>query len=185
MEVKEIMYFQQLRRLGNYDVNPVAINLLDSWLAIQRKAILKNLSPVSFSNQSNIDLELAIDMFSLSSKSNIGVLKPIFKPICPICDNQNGFYSSLENVPNTSIICRHCGNEYIPSSRSDYIEIVFERCLEPEQPFVSESAREMFVVPGGNLGKVDSLRVSDIIKRPNNARGHLLSKLDSSYEAAQ
>lgn len=177
------MYFPQLRRLGSYEINPVAINLLDSWLAIQRKAVLKNLSPLTFSNQSNVDMDLAIDMFSLSAAPHIGVLKPIFKSICPNCDSVNGTYPSMEDVPLDVTICKHCEFEYSPRSREDLIEIVFERCLSPEQPLSSNTKK--VVTSGGNPGKGEGLRVSYLRKHPNNARGHLLSKLDSKYEAAQ
>jgi hypothetical protein len=179
------MYFPQLRRLGSYNINPLTINMLDSWLAVQRRAVLKNLSPIRFSLQSNVDTELAIDMFSLSSESSIGVLKAIFKPICPYCSFQNGHYGSLDDVPDVKIECRHCGDFFVPSSRLDLIEIVFERCLEPEQPLIDENARGQNNNHGGNRGNGESLRASDIINHPNNARRHLLSKLDSRYEAAQ
>lgn len=180
------MYYPQLRRLGKYEINPVAINLLDSWLAIQRQAVLKNLSPLSFSLQSDVDMELAIDMFSLSSIPQIGVLKPIYKTICPYCDSNNGSFSSLDDVPSSPITCKHCEHEYIPRQREDLIEIVFERCYEPEEPLSSENAKKILSVSsGGNRGNGCSLRVSDITKHPSNARRHLISKLDSRYEAAQ
>lgn len=179
------MYYPRLRRLGEYKINAVAINLLDSWLAIQRKAVLRNLSPVRFSNQSDIDIELAIDMFSLSSSPEVGVLKPIFKSICPSCDSQNGQYASMSGVPNNAIHCKHCNFEYIPFRRPDYIEIVFERCLDPEVPISSKNIQETFQASGGNRGKVDSLRVSDVQKTNSEARRRLLSNLDGRYEAAQ
>ncbi|WP_285074607.1 hypothetical protein [Paenibacillus sp. UMB7766-LJ446] len=174
-----------MRRLGEYKINAIAINLLDSWLAIQRKAVLRNLSPVRFSNQSDIDIELAIDMFSLSSSPEIGVLKPIFKSICPCCDSQNGQYASMGEVPDELISCKHCSFEYVPFRRPDYIEIVFERCLDPETPISSGDTRETFQISGGNRGKVDSLRVSDVLKTKSVARRQLLSNLDGRYEAAQ
>jgi hypothetical protein len=174
-----------LRRLGSFDINPLAIKLLDSWLAIQRQAVLRNLSPMSFSKQSDVDMDLAIDMFSLSSTPQVGVLKPIFKSICPNCDSVNGSFSSLEEVPFEKIICKHCEYEYSPRSREDQIEIVFERCLTPEQPLSSNVENIINTRPGGNRGKEQSLRVSDIKQHPSNARRHLISKLDSRYEAAQ
>lgn len=177
------MYFPQLRCLGKYEINPVAINLFDSWLAIQRQAILKNLSPMSFSIQNDVDMDLAIDMFSLSTIPQIGVLKPIYKSICPNCDSKNGSYFSLEDVPFDAITCRHCEYEYSPQLREDHIEIVFERCLDPEKP-LSLTAESVANVRR-NLGNVGSLRVSDVKRHPSSARRHLISKLDSKFEAAQ
>ncbi|MVP00396.1 DUF5939 domain-containing protein [Paenibacillus lutrae] len=180
------MYFPPLIRLGSYNINPFAIGLLDSWLAVQRQAVLSNLSPIRFSDQSDIDVELAIDMFSLSAQQDIGVLKAIYKCICPNCDGQNGKYNALSSLPKQDIICRYCGYNYSPNQRLDYVEIVFERCLEPSESVTSTRERDKFSNSGViNLGNAESLRVQDIIDKPNKARRHLLNNLDSRYEAAQ
>ncbi|HIW33443.1 MAG TPA: hypothetical protein IAA29_11725 [Candidatus Paenibacillus intestinavium] len=179
------MYFPLLRNLSKYQIEPVAINLLDSWLAIQRSAILRNLSPLRFSVQSGIDVDLAIDMFALSSSSDIPVLKPIYKVLCPNCDgvHQNVYIDS--EIPQHTINCRFCEYEFIPINRQDYIEIVFERILTPAKSIHPTSSTTSFEHRVGNVGKSDSLRASDINKNSNHARRLLFDALDSRYEAAQ
>ncbi|WP_409341029.1 hypothetical protein [Paenibacillus sp. MBLB4367] len=175
------MYFPPLRRLGQYQISGMAIDLLDDWLAIQRKAVLANLSPIKFSIQTEVDTDLAIDMFALASLEEIGVLRAVYKVICPHCDRHNGSYSSLSVVPN-NVCCKDCERIFNPHDRLEYVEIFFERTLEPNEPLVNAPIKKYEMT---NSGNAQSLRVSDVVKKPSSARRHLFTSLDNRYEAAQ
>lgn len=179
------MYFPLLRRLNNFHIDSLAINSLDSWLAIQRKAVLTNLSPLRFSGQTDINLELAIDMFLLAAAPDIGILKTKYKVICPVCEAANGTYYSLQEIPNIEVQCKHCEFHFVPNERLDYVEIVFERCINPAKDLVSEAHEKTGVSKDTFMGKGGSLRVDDLIKGSSSARRRLLMGLDTRYEAAQ
>jgi|GEM_PF-3037388 len=179
------MYFPLLRRLSQYQIDSLAINLLDSWLAMQRDAVLNNLSPLRFTGQTDINHDLAIDMFLLAATPEIGVLRTKYKINCPVCDTPNGDYYSLKDIPNEQIFCKHCEHGFVPSTRLDYVDLVFERCLTPTKPLIAETVTRYHNHKGGHPGKGDSLRVTDVISGPSSARRRLLLGLDGRYEAAQ
>ncbi|MBA4535151.1 DUF5939 domain-containing protein [Brevibacillus halotolerans] len=178
------MYFPLLRNLSKYQIDPVAINLLDSWLAIQRKATLKNLTPLRFSSQTNIDLDLAIDMFFCATNDKIGVLRSRYRVLCPHCNNFISLHFKYEDIPNEDVTCKECNYKFIPYRSLDYVEIVFERILMPEHPL---SHSELTRNQNEDLGisrNVPSLRVGEIITKPT-ARRLLFMGLDQRFDAAQ
>lgn len=179
------MYFPLLRRLSQFQIDSLAINLFDSWLAVQRQAVLNNLSPLRFSGQTDIDHDLAIDMFLLAATPDIGVLRSRFKIICPVCDAPNGVFYSLKEIPNEQIHCKHCESVFVPNMRLDYVELVFERCLTPSKPLVANTVTAIHDQKGGTPGKGGSLRVADVVTGHSSARRRLLLGLDTRYEAAQ
>lgn len=94
------MYFPILKNLENkYNLNSDLINKLDTWLGIRRPATRKYLNPNQFALDTDIDENLAYDLFDLSTDTEFNILSMRF--VILIDDNLDSqeTYNDVENIP--------------------------------------------------------------------------------------
>lgn len=158
---------------GNSHLNEKLIEQFDFWLASRRDSVKNYLSPYSFSRFSDVNTELSMDLFYLSTTEEVKVLKVRYDVFLR-SENINiaSFYNyddipvSIEN-PET--------HEEISITENDIL-IYFELMSEP-----TKVPQEMNVnIPGKPPGvgvkdfedtkKRCSYRMSEVLENTNNDR---------------
>lgn len=149
------MFFPCLESLKKGKFPEQSVDIYDWWLGTRRKNTYKSLNPLQFSNDCRIDMNHAIQLFSYCVfDEKIKLLQRRYTLYCPICDHK--VLSTIESIPNKSVICKNCSTEINPILLSDHITITFELLQSPQ--LIQDSTTPI----GINSGNVYGLRVSHL-----------------------
>ncbi|MCE4092797.1 hypothetical protein ABE112_27420 [Priestia aryabhattai] len=107
------------------------VDLFDWWLGTRRSNVRKNINPLQFSLDCDIDIEYTLKLFSYSTfDPSIQLFKRKFVTYCPFCDHRVITQYDEPNFEN-SIECRNCGVTIPSDMYKTNTELYFELLISP------------------------------------------------------
>lgn len=176
------MYFPILDIMKRYRIDEAVYRKFDSWLAIRRESTRKFLNPLQFAIDTGLDTELALYVFALSTKPEIGILRVRYSVECASCNRKLGAYYLYQEVP-LETNCLECGC----SNKSPNKDVVvwFELLQKPEKNLINSKMKQVIHDVVDPLGKAPSLRALDLENSPNTVVRGLMDRLDERCRSAR
>ncbi|MFJ8064857.1 hypothetical protein ACIQYS_09510 [Psychrobacillus sp. NPDC096426] len=168
------MYFPSLQIMkvsdGDNKINEKLLEQLDFWLASRRVAVRNYLSPYSFSQFSDVDSTLCIDLFYYCTSDKVNILKARYDVFIRSLGLKIGSYYDYNDIPEFFVDSDN--NEELEISDNDIL-IYFELLEEPEEvPNINlddgaGKPRGVGIVEFRDAEKKYSFAMSDILRKNN------------------
>lgn len=84
---------------GEKQIDEKLLDKFDYWLASRREATINYLSPYEFSRFSNASTDLSLDLFFISTKKEVDILKSRFDVFLRDTNTRVGSYSHYDDIP--------------------------------------------------------------------------------------
>lgn len=158
------MYFPILRNLEEkYCLDRDLINKFDTWLGIRRPAVRNYLNPNQFSLDTDIDENLAFDLFELSTDEEFNILSMRFVIFLDDSLDLQKTYNKVAEIPNFIEF-----NDETIEINDSMVKIIFSLKKTPAHPPVLTDLKggKSGVVHGNNnLPTLTSSRRSNPLRR--------------------
>ena len=159
------MFYPCLNNLKKAKFPKQSIDLLDWWLGTRRQNTIKNINPLQFSLDCNINIEHTLKLFSYCTFSpDISLFKRKYVIYCPVCDHRIiTYYAGTEKC--SEYRCQNCSTVVTESILPRQTELLFELTMSPQ--YLDDMYEEDRVVVGASSKKANGLRVVDIQEHSN------------------